>query len=117
MEILQENKKINGDKMLFNKKAMTWQQLVLAILAVVVVTLVIIWFQKGGEGAYGNLGEKISALGDYDNDNIGDLFDKCPCDAGTTKNKEFPGCPSTTTTDAKVTELNKDCDTKKSKQT
>ncbi len=89
--------------MKLNKKAMTWQQLVLAILAIVVVTFVIIWFQKGGTSAYGSLGEKISALGDCDKDNVADMFDKCPKCPATGVNKDFPGCPSTVKKETDIT--------------
>ena len=88
--------------MKLNKKAMTWQQLVLAILAVIVVTFVIIWFKSGGEGAYKNLGDKISALGDCDKDNVADMFDKCPKCPATGKNKAFPGCPSNVKKEADI---------------
>ena len=75
-----------------SKKAMTWQQMVLAIIAIVVVTFVIIWFKSGGEGAFSTLGQKIGALKDCDQDQVADMFDKCPCDAGSADNKEYPGC-------------------------
>ena len=80
--------------MKMNKKAMTWQQIVLAILAIVVVTFVIIWFQKGGEGVFGTLSDKIGGLKDCDGDNVADMFDKCPCEATVEENKKSPGCPS-----------------------
>ena len=99
--------------MKFNKKAMTWQQLVLAILAVIVVTFVIIWFKGGGESAYGNLGKRIGALGDCDKDNVADMFDKCPCAEATGNNKKFHGCPSTVNTDEAVKTTNIPCDTSK----
>ena len=75
-----------------SKKAMTWQQIVLAIIAIVVVTLVIIWFNKGGKGAFGALEGKIGGLKDCDNDQVADMFDKCPCIAGSADNKDYPGC-------------------------
>ena len=80
-----------------SKKAMTWQQMVLAIIAVVVVTFVIIWFKGGGEKAFGNLGDKIGSLGDCDGDHVSDMFDKCPCDTFATESKDFSGCEDKTT--------------------
>lgn len=81
--------------MKMNKKAMTWQQIVLALIAIIVVTFVIIWFKGGGEKAFGGLSDKISSLKDCDKDNVADMFDKCPCDAATKENKEAAGCPDT----------------------
>jgi len=65
---------------MMNKKGMTWEQIVLAIIAVVVVVLVIWWFRSGGDKAYGQVDDKLSGLGDCDNDNVANMFDKCICD-------------------------------------
>jgi len=92
------------------KKGMTWQQLVLGILALVVVFLVIYWFSGGGTKAFGEIGKKISGTGDCDGDKIANLFDKCKCDASigqewteSTKNTKI--CPHICTSDEK-----KNCD-------
>lgn len=62
-----------------NKKGMTWEQLVLAIIAIVVVVLVIIWFKSGGEKGFGFASEKTDELkaGDTDGDGVPNIIDAC----------------------------------------
>jgi len=76
------NKKKRGEQIMIfkNKKGITWQQLVLAILAVFVVVLVIVWFKGGGEKGFEFVKGKIGELEDSDKDSVADMFDKCPCD-------------------------------------
>jgi len=75
---------------------MTWQQLVLAILALVVVILVIMWFRSGGEGLFGFIGEKTGELqkGDSDKDGVPDIIDSCKDTLSGVK-VDSKGCPLT----------------------
>lgn len=82
----------------FDKKGdLTWQQIALAIVAIVVVILVILWFRSGGEKGFGFVGQKIGELKDCDGDKVADMFDKCPCKEGSVDNE---GCLSKTPSDA-----------------
>jgi hypothetical protein len=87
------NKKIN--KIRINKKASSemWWIIVVALIALIVVILILVWFRGTGEKAYGVVGTQIGGLGDCDKDNVADMFDKCPCEAGSS-NAELDGCPS-----------------------
>ena len=76
------------------KKGMTWEQILLAVIALVVVVLVVLWFRGGGEKAFGQVGEKIDSLGDCDEDGVANMFDKCPCiPVIGEENPNAPGCP------------------------
>jgi len=53
--------------------------IIAAIIALVVVVLIILWFSGSGKKAFGEIEGKIDSLGDCDNDNVANMFDKCPC--------------------------------------
>ncbi|MFH1682956.1 MAG: hypothetical protein ABIA37_04115 [Candidatus Woesearchaeota archaeon] len=71
-----------------NKKGMTWEQIMLAVIALIVVVLVVLWFRGGGDKAFDQVGKQIDNLGDCDNDKVANMFDKCVCDA--TISDKFP---------------------------
>ena len=81
-----------------------WWIITAAIIAILVLVFIIIWFKGSGDKAYGDLGDKVGGLGDCDNDNVADLFDKCPCFAGE-ENAEYDGCPNSITKENKDTAL------------
>lgn len=60
-----------------------WWIIMSAVLAIVIVIVIILWFRGSGGKAFDEVDTKIGGLGDCDKDNVGDLFDKCPCDANT----------------------------------
>lgn len=66
--------------------------IVTAIIALVVVVLVIMWFRTGGGKAFGEVEKKLGELEDSDGDGVADIFDKCP---DTLKGVEVDssGCP------------------------
>jgi len=99
---------------IFNgKKGLTWQQLALAIIALMVVVMVIWWFQKAGSKGIGGIGEKIDDLGDCDNDQVANMFDKCPCDP-VGNNPLLDGCPDNVKDDKDTRYGKTDCCPKKS---
>ncbi len=63
--------------MKFNKKGVMWPYLMAAIIALVVVILVIMWFRTGAGKGYDIVEEKLEGLGDSDGDGVADMFDKC----------------------------------------
>ena len=69
-----------------------WWIIVGAILAILVVVFIMIWFKGTGTKAFDNVGDQIDGFGDCDKDNVADVFDKCPCLPGT-KEGELSGCP------------------------
>lgn len=77
-----------------NKKADAnmWWIIAIAIIVLVVIILILIWFRGSGDKAFGEVGGKIDSLGDYDDDKIANMWDKCPCKpAG--NNPDVEGCP------------------------
>ncbi len=78
------------------KKGITemWMIIMSAILAILIVILIIIWFKGSGEKGFGDVNKKIGGLSDCDGDHVADLFDKCKCDAsiGDTFPKEVTAC-------------------------
>ncbi|MAF99306.1 MAG: hypothetical protein CMH61_01720 [Nanoarchaeota archaeon] len=82
-----------------NKKGIVWQQIMMAIIAIVVVVLVIFWFRQSGdkavEGPSGVLDELSS---DVDGDGVKDFFDKCDdgiTDSQKNVNVNDKGCTKT----------------------
>ena len=51
-----------------------------AILVIVMVIFILIWFQSGGTKVFGSIDEQLGGLEDCDGDNAADRFDDCPCD-------------------------------------
>ena len=86
-----------------NKKGMTWEQILLAVIALTVVVLVIFWFRRSGEQIFQGTEQQIKNIqgGDSDGDGVADFLDKCPCDETIGRTLE-PGrecpkkCPATT---------------------
>jgi nucleoside permease NupC len=67
-----------------NKKGIAWQTIAIAIITIIVVTLTIFWFRRGGEAAVKGPAETLEQLTgdtDIDGDGVANIFDKCPCDA------------------------------------
>lgn len=65
------------------KKGITWEQILLAVIALTVVFLVIFWFRRSGEQIFTGTEQQIQRIqaGDSDGDGVADFLDKCPCDA------------------------------------
>ncbi len=74
-----------------NKKAMeqVWWIILTAVIGLIVVILVLLWFRGAGGKGFDFIGGKIGELDDCDKDKVSDLFDKCVCDQG-----ENDGCPA-----------------------
>lgn len=76
-----------------------WWIIAIAALVLLVVILILVWFRGSGDRAFGEVGKKIDSLGDCDNDNVANMWDKCPCSpAG--NNPHFEGCPDSVKKDA-----------------
>ena len=87
---------MNFKKIRKSKKGMsqTWWIISTAVIALILVVLIISWFQGSGGKAFGNVGTQIDNLGDCDNDGVANMFDKCPClSFGNEENSEADGCP------------------------
>ncbi|PIZ51466.1 hypothetical protein COY27_03685 [Candidatus Woesearchaeota archaeon CG_4_10_14_0_2_um_filter_33_13] len=78
-------------KLIKSKKGATqiWWIIVTALIAILIMVFIIVWFKGSGEKAYTSVDDKIGELGDCDKDNVAGLFDKCPCEAGDVK---YDGC-------------------------
>ena len=50
-----------------------------AILVIVMVIFILIWFQGGGTKAFNSISEQLGGLEDCDGDTAADRFDDCPC--------------------------------------
>ena len=59
-----------------------WWIIAAAIIALLAVIFIIVWFSGAGQKIFGGLDDTIGGLKDYDLDGATDLLDKCPCDAG-----------------------------------
>ncbi|MBR9683408.1 hypothetical protein GOV03_02610, partial [Candidatus Woesearchaeota archaeon] len=71
--------------------------IIAAIIALVVVILVVLWFRGSGRNAFDEIGRHIDNLGDCDKDNVVNMYDKCPCDAVVgEENPDASGCPKDT---------------------
>lgn len=73
-----------------------WWIIMGAVVALVAVILIIIWFSGSGGKGYDVAKDKLLGLNDFDGDTVADAFDKCPCDAGDT-NAKYDGCSFGTT--------------------
>ena len=64
------------------KKGMSqmWWIIATAIIAILAVIFIIIWFKGSGDKLFGGIDDTIGGLSDKDGDGVTDLFDKCPCD-------------------------------------
>lgn len=75
-----------------------WWIIVTALLAILVVIFILIWFKGSGDKAFGGIGKNLDSLGDYDNDKVANFFDKCPCTPVlTVEEPNLKGCPKGTT--------------------
>ncbi|MBT3814345.1 hypothetical protein HOE37_01355 [Candidatus Woesearchaeota archaeon] len=84
--------------MIFNNKKgsqQMWWIIVAAVLAILVMIFLMIWFKGTGDDAFDSIKDKVTGLNDCDNDNVADMFDKCPCKAGDA-GSEIDGCPRNT---------------------
>ena len=63
--------------------------IIIAILLIVMVVVIAMFSKLLGKEA-GQIEDQISSVGDEDNDNVVNMFDKCPCQAGDSDND---GCP------------------------
>ena len=68
--------------MICSKKGMSelWWIIATAIVALLAVILILVFFKGSSERVFSEVGERIEGLQDRDKDNVADLFDKCPCD-------------------------------------
>lgn len=82
----------------FSKKGMSqmWWIIGSAILVLVMVLLILLWFRGSGGSAFDTINDKIGGLGDCDGDKVADTFDKCVCDDGPES-----GCPKGASQDMK----------------
>lgn len=96
---------------MLNKKSIELSLTVVVIAAILLFTAVVILaitgglFSKESKQAHG-------LIGDYDEDGILDMVDKCPCEAGSS---EFEGCTSSLFQQYKENpdNINRDCVIKK----
>jgi hypothetical protein len=80
-----------------SKKGTTemWWIIVGAIIALLMVIFILLWFKGSGTKAYGNIESTLDSLGDCDEDGVSNMFDKCPCiTSGNTEDPENRGCPN-----------------------
>ncbi|MBI4151598.1 hypothetical protein HY496_01395 [Candidatus Woesearchaeota archaeon] len=89
-----------------------WWIIMTAILAILIVILVILWFRGSGGKAFEDVDTKIGGLKDCDNDNVGDLFDKCKCDVGVS-GATYEGCPEDVTDEAGLNLRQENCNTER----
>jgi len=91
----------NSKYIFFGKKgdvAPVWWIIITALLAVLVLIFVILWFRSSGEKAFGGVGKSLDSLGDYDGDKVVNFYDKCPCTSVlVTEEPTLKGCPKGTT--------------------
>ncbi|MBI2662270.1 hypothetical protein HYX11_02315 [Candidatus Woesearchaeota archaeon] len=80
-----------------NKKGDTspvWWIIVTALLAILVVIFILIWFKGSGDKAFGGISKNLDSLGDFDNDKVANFFDRCPCiPILTVEEPNLKGCP------------------------
>jgi len=83
-----------------NKKGMAqmWWIITGAVLAILVVIFILVWFKSSGGKAFDAVDITIGGLGDCDKDNVADTFDKCPCIPGE-GDAEYTGCKADVTKD------------------
>ena len=81
---------------MINKKAaigLPWQVIIIAIIGIVVVFGVLL-FWKGGSGKlFDSIGGQIDALGDEDEDGVINMRDKCVCVGFSEEDEDLSGCP------------------------
>lgn len=91
----------NSKYIFFGKKgdvAPVWWIIITALLAVLVLIFVVLWFRSSGDKAFGGVGKSLDSLGDYDGDKVVNFYDKCPCTPVlVTEEPNFKGCPKGTT--------------------
>ena len=81
---------------MLKKKAaigLPWQVIIIAIIGIVVVFGVLL-FWKGGSGKlFDSIGGQIDALGDEDEDGVINMRDKCVCVGFSEEDEDLSGCP------------------------
>lgn len=92
-----------------SKKGMDkmWWIVGTALLVIIVVAIILSFFNESGGKAFDVVGDNIDSLGDCDEDQVANMFDKCPCDKiGNEENPDLEGCPKSITnaTDCTTTE-------------
>lgn len=73
-----------------NKKAIAWETLAIAVIAIFVVFFVLWKFNEGGGKGYGGINKYFDRFQDSDDDGVTDNQDKCNCRKGLSGNN---GCP------------------------
>lgn len=75
-----------------------WWIIMWAVVAIIAVIFLIIWFRSSGEKGYGAISKEIGELDDCDGDKVSDFLDQCDCTAAPGSSD---GCPEGTTADLK----------------
>ena len=72
-----------------------WWIIIGAVIAIIVLVLMIVWFTGSGEKLFGSVNKNIGGLEDRDNDNVANVYDKCPCDPryGEELPEDLADCP------------------------
>lgn len=65
----------------------------MVVAIIVLITLFIVLFTTTSifKKEKDDISGRIDGLGDWDNDHVANMFDKCPCKPGDTDNKGCPG--------------------------
>ena len=75
-----------------------WWIIISAVIVVVVAAVVLFTFRNLFTKEAGIIETQFDSFGDFDKDNIANLFDKCPCtSSGPAASDQFSGCTASFT--------------------
>jgi hypothetical protein len=76
------------------KKGMSqmWWIIATAVLVILVVVLLTIWFKGSGESGFDAIDNQIKGFGDSDGDKVADFNDDCPCDPNLQEVEDKSSC-------------------------
>jgi hypothetical protein len=76
--------------------AQMWWIIATAIIAILVVVFILIWFKGSGGAANDVVKNQISSFSDCDDDGTADFLDDCKCDDKIQKLEKGKECPEST---------------------